>query len=124
MIKIEAIVRPERARNVLEALAEQGIHGATVYEVRGSGRQRGFVEHYRGLELRVNVLPKVKIEVVVKESRLEEAVEAIKLSARTGNVGDGLIFLSPVIDVIRIRTGERGQEVIADIESAPGEMER
>lgn len=120
-MKVEAIVRPERAKAVLEQLSEHGIYGVTVSEVRGSGRQKGFVEHYRGLELKVSVLPKVKIEVVVKDYRVEEVIRAIKEAARTGNVGDGMIFLSPIQDVIRIRTGERGQEVLADLEAGPPE---
>jgi len=116
MVKIEAVVRAEQIREVLDALAEKGLYGFTVYEVKGSGRQKGFVEHYRGLEIKVNVLPKAKLEIVVKDYRVEEVVDAIKSAARTGEMGDGLIFLSRVDDVIRIRTGERGNEVLADIE--------
>ena len=121
MVKVEAIVRPEEATEVMEELAARGVHGITAYEVRGSGRQKGFVEHYRGLEIKANVLPKIKLEIVVKDYRVEEVVEGIKVAARTGKVGDGMIFLSPVQDAIRIRTGERGQDVLADIEAGPME---
>ena len=116
MVKIEAIVRVERIRGVLDALADKGLFGVTVYEVKGSGRQKGLVEHYRGLEIKVNVIPKAKLEIVVKDFRVGEVVDTIKSAARTGEVGDGLIFLSQVEDVIRIRTGERGPEVLAELE--------
>ena len=115
MMRVEAIIRPERAKAVLDHLSRQGIYGVTAYEVRGSGRQKGFAEHYRGLELQSNVLPKVKLEIVVKDYRVEEVIEAIKASARTGHVGDGMIFLSPVADVVRIRTGERGEGILLDV---------
>lgn len=112
MVKIEAIVRPERLDEVKSALDELGITGLTITEVRGSGKQRGYVHHYRGAEYTVNLLDKIKIETVLPESALESAIEAIAQAARTGEVGDDKIFVFPVADAIRVRTGERGESAV------------
>src|SRR5438046_5264922 len=110
MTKIECILRPERFEDVNAALEELGVIGITVTEVRGRGQQRGYVERYRGMEYQVRLLPKMKIEVVVPDEALERVVETITHAARTGEVGDGKIFISRIEDVVRIRTGERGGE--------------
>jgi nitrogen regulatory protein P-II 1 len=112
VVKIEAIIRPERLEDVKTALDEIGITGLTVSEVRGSGKQRGYVHRYRGAEYRVNLLEKVRIETVVTEQELDRAVETIVTAARTGEVGDGKVFLFPVMDAVRVRTGERGEAAI------------
>jgi nitrogen regulatory protein P-II 1 len=112
MKKIEAIIKPFKLDDVKEALTEIGVIGMTVTEVRGFGRQKGHTELYRGAEYVVDFLPKVKIEVVCEDAVVERAVEAIINSARTGRIGDGKIFVSSVEDVIRIRTGERGEDAI------------
>ena len=112
MKKIEAIVKPFKLDEVREALSEIGVTGLTVTEVKGFGRQKGHTELYRGAEYVVDFLPKVKIEVVCEDSVLERAVEAIINSARTGRIGDGKIFVSSIEDVIRIRTGERGEDAV------------
>jgi nitrogen regulatory protein P-II 1 len=110
--KIEAIIRPERLDDVKTALDEIGITGLTVIEVRGSGKQRGYVHRYRGAEYRVNLLDKVRIEAVVADSDLDRVIDTIVTAARTGEVGDGKIFLLPVTDAVRVRTGERGEAAI------------
>ena len=107
MQKIEAIIRPFKLEDVKVALVEAGIIGMTVTEVRGFGRQKGQVERYRGSEFTVEFLQKLKIEVVVEESLVEAVVTGIGDAARTGEIGDGKIFISPVQSVVRIRTGER-----------------
>lgn len=112
MKKVEAIIKPFKLEEVKEALANVGIKGLTVIEVKGFGRQKGHKELYRGAEYEIEFLPKVKLEVIVPESELENVVEAIVSSARTGRLGDGKVFVSPVEEVIRIRTGERGEEAI------------
>ncbi len=112
MKKIEAIIKPFKLDEVKEALQEVGIQGITVTEAKGFGRQKGHTELYRGAEYVVDFLPKVKIEIVIPDDRLEAAVEAIQKSARTGRIGDGKIFVSDVADVIRIRTGETGADAI------------
>jgi len=112
MQKLEAIIRHYKLEDVKAALTEKGIVGMTVGEVRGFGRQRGHKEQYRGAEYTVDFLPKLKLEVVVNDDDVSKAVEAITEAARTGNVGDGKIFVTPVSDVIRIRTGESGGEAI------------
>ena len=112
MVKIEAIVRPERLDEVKSALDELGITGLTITEVRGSGKQRGYVHHYRGAEYTVNLLDKIKIETVIADSQVDPAVDAIARAARTGEVGDGKIFISPVSDAVRVRTGERGEAAV------------
>ena len=108
MKKIEAIVKPFKLEEVKEALAEIGIEGMTVTEVKGFGRQKGQTEIYRGSEYAVDFLPKIKIEIVLGDEKLDNAVEAITKTARTGKIGDGKIFVLPVEEVVRIRTGERG----------------
>ncbi len=112
MKKIEAVIKPFKLDEVKEALHEVGLQGITVVEAKGFGRQKGHTELYRGAEYVVDFLPKVKIEVVCDDAVLERAVEAIINSARTGRIGDGKIFVSTVEDVIRIRTGERGQDAV------------
>lgn len=108
MKKIEAIIRPFKLDDVKEALLEEGIRGMTISEVRGYGRQKGHKETYRGSEYQIEFVPKLKIEVVVEDKAAEKAVEAILKTAKTGQVGDGKIFISNVEDVIRIRTDESG----------------
>lgn len=112
MKKIEAIIKPFKLDDVKEALQELGVQGITVVEARGFGRQKGHTELYRGAEYVVDFLPKVKIEVVVTDEMLEKTIEAIVAAAQTGRVGDGKIFVFPVEDVIRIRTGERGPNAV------------
>jgi len=112
MKKIEAIIKPFKLDDVREALSEVGVTGLTVTEVRGFGRQKGHTELYRGAEYVVDFLPKIKIEVVVKEDHLERAIEAITTAARTGKIGDGKIFVTSVEQVVRIRTGETGPDAI------------
>lgn len=110
--RVEAIVRPPKLDDVRNALNEAGIHGMSVTEIRGCGRQKGFTERYRGSEYTINLLHKVKVEVVVDDAQVETVVSAIVDAAQTGEVGDGKIFLSPVSDTIRIRTGERGPDAL------------
>lgn len=112
MRKVEAIVKPFKLDDVKEALGEAGIHGLTVSEVKGFGRQKGHTESYRGAEYIVDFLPKMKIEVVVPDGMVPRVVEAIERAARTGRIGDGKIFVTPVEEAIRIRTGERGEGAI------------
>ena len=112
MKKIEAVIKPFKLDEVREALSEVGITGLTVTEVKGFGRQKGHTELYRGAEYVVDFLPKIKIEVVVAGDVVEQAVEAIIKSARTGKIGDGKIFISDVLNVIRIRTGESGAQAV------------
>ncbi|GBC96827.1 Nitrogen regulatory protein P-II [bacterium HR16] len=112
MIKIEAIIRPQKLDEVKSALSEIGIAGITVTEVHGSGRQKGYTQTYRGAEYTINLLQKVKIEVVVPDALAEQVVDVIQEAARTGEIGDGKIFLIPVADAIRIRTGERGDTAV------------
>ena len=112
MIKIEAILQPSRLDAVKEALLEAGIEGMTILEARGHGRQKGHTEFYRGNEYTVDLLPKIKIELVVKDDRKDKAVEAILGAARTGRIGDGKIFISRIDEAIRIRNDERGESVL------------
>ena len=112
MKKIEAIIKPFKLDEVKEALQEVGLLGITVTEAKGFGRQKGHTELYRGAEYVVDFLPKVKIEVVIEDAMVDRAVEAIMTAAKTGRIGDGKIFISTVEDVIRIRTGERGNEAV------------
>ena len=109
MKKVECIIRPIKVDEVKEALEEIGISGLTVVDVRGYGRQRGRTEKYRGNTYTVNFLPKLKLEVVIPDARLDDVVDVILEAARTGEIGDGKIFISDVEEVIRIRTGERGE---------------
>jgi nitrogen regulatory protein P-II 1 len=112
MKKIEAIIKPFKLDEVKEALHEIGLQGITVLEAKGFGRQKGHTELYRGAEYVVDFLPKVKIEIVVDDGMLERAVEAIQQAAQTGRIGDGKIFITPVEEAIRVRTGERGNDAI------------
>lgn len=112
MKKIEAIIKPFKLDEVKEALHEIGLQGITVLEAKGFGRQKGHTELYRGAEYVVDFLPKVKIEIVVDDNLLERAVEVIQQAAQTGRIGDGKIFITPVEDAIRVRTGERGSDAI------------
>ncbi|MCP4643864.1 MAG: P-II family nitrogen regulator [bacterium] len=112
MKKVEAVIKPFKLEEVKEALSGVGVQGITVAEVKGFGRQKGHKELYRGAEYVVEFLPKVKLEIVVSDDRLEAVVDAILKAASTGRIGDGKIFVSPVDDAIRIRTGERGDVAI------------
>ncbi len=112
MKKIEAVIRPMKIDEVKDALTEIGIVGMTVADVRGYGRQRGRTEKYRGNTYVVNLLPKVKIEIVVPDDKAEEVVEAVLEAAQTGEIGDGKIFVSEVEAAVRIRTGERGESAL------------
>jgi nitrogen regulatory protein P-II 1 len=112
MKKIEAIIKPFKLDEVKEALQDLGLQGMTVLEAKGFGRQKGQTELYRGAEYVVDFLPKIKIEVVVDDDQLAAAVDAVQNAARTGRIGDGKIFVSDVIEVIRIRTGETGRNAI------------
>ena len=112
MKKIEAVIKPYKLSEVQERLNEIDVHGMTVTEVKGYGRQKGHTELYRGAEYVIDFLPKVKIEVVVRDDQLDACIEAITNAARTGKIGDGKIFVSTVERVIRIRTGEEGDEAI------------
>ena len=110
--KIEAIIRPFKLEEVKEALVEEGVRGLTISEVRGYGRQKGHTETYRGSEYRIEFIPKIKIEVVVEASKLDKVVDAILKSAKTGQVGDGKIFIYSIDEVIRIRTDESGEQAL------------
>jgi nitrogen regulatory protein P-II 1 len=112
MKKIEAIVKPFKLDEVREALSEIGVTGLTVTEVKGFGRQKGHTELYRGAEYVVDFLPKVKVEVVVGDALVEKAMDAIVKAARTGKIGDGKIFVCDVAQVVRIRTGETGEDAV------------
>jgi nitrogen regulatory protein P-II 1 len=112
MKKIEAVIKPFKLDEVKEALHEVGLQGITVVEAKGVGRQKGHTELYRGAEYVVDFLPKVKIDVVCGDDLVERAVEAIVNAARTGRIGDGKIFVTDVLEVVRIRTGERGEQAL------------
>ena len=112
MKKIEAVIRPFRIDDVREALAEIGVKGMTLTEVKGYGRQKGHTEVYRGSEYQIDFLPKIKIEVVVSDHHADSVVETIMKAAKTGEVGDGKIFISHVEDAVRVRTGESGEDAL------------
>lgn len=112
MKKLEAIIQPSRFDSVKEALHEIGVEGMTVSDVRGHGRQKGHTEVYRGREYSIDLLPKIKLEMVLPDERVEAAIQAILKAARTGKIGDGKIFLSPVQEAIRIRNEERGDNAL------------
>ena len=112
MKKVEAIIKPFKLDEVKEAISELGNFGMTITEVKGFGRQKGHTELYRGAEYVIDFLPKIKVELVVDDTMVEKVIEAIVNSARTGKVGDGKIFVLPVEDAIRIRTGERGETAL------------
>jgi nitrogen regulatory protein P-II 1 len=113
MTKVEALIRPQKLDDVKGALDEIGIKGMTVTEVRGSGKQKGFTQHYRGAEYTVNLIQKIKLEIVVPDDEARTVADAIARAARTGEIGDGKIFLVPVGEAIRIRTGEEGDVAIS-----------
>jgi len=112
MVRIDAIIRPTRLDEVKSALEDIGVHGISVIEIKGAGKQKGYTQHYRGSEYQVNLLPKVQLIVVVPEAQKERAIKAIESAAGTGEVGDGKIFITPVLEAVRIRTGERGDAAI------------
>lgn len=112
MKKVTAIIRPEKLEELKDALNEKGIHGMTVYEVMGCGSQHGWTEYYRGKEVMLNMIPKVKVELVVNNAQVEDLIGLVCDVARTGEVGDGKIFVAPVEEVVRIRTGERGATAV------------
>ncbi len=112
MVKLECIIRPFKLEEVKEALSNVGVRGMTVSEVRGFGRSRGHTELYRGSEYTIEFVPKLKIEIVVAEENVDEVVEAVQQAASTGKIGDGKIFVIPISETIRIRTGERGPAAI------------
>ena len=112
MKKVEAIIKPFKLEEVKDALGEVGIEGMTVSEVKGFGRQKGHTEIYRGSEYTVDFLPKIKIEMVLADNRVEAAITAIISSAKTGKIGDGKIFVTPIDEAIRIRTEEKGEQAV------------
>jgi nitrogen regulatory protein P-II 1 len=112
MKKVEAIIKPFKLDDVKEALTELGIVGMTITEVRGFGRQKGHTELYRGSEYTIDFLPKVKVEVVVPDNLVEKVVDTICAAAKTGSIGDGKVFVLPIGETVRIRTGERGEAAI------------
>src|SRR5919107_2479360 len=117
MKKIEAIIRHERLQEVQDALDQLGVSGLTVSEVVGCGRQKGYTEQYRGVRANISLIPKIKVESVVPADVVDDAVEAIVGAARTGEIGDGRVFVYPVEQSIRIRTGERGEETVRHAEA-------
>lgn len=112
MKKIEAIIRPFRIDDVREALAELGVKGMTLTEVKGYGRQKGHTELYRGSEYQIDFLPKIKLEIIVVDGMVDKVVDVIIKTAKTGQIGDGKIFVYPVEDAIRVRTGESGEDAL------------
>lgn len=113
MKKVEAVIKPFKLDEVKDALAAIGVQGMTITEVKGFGRQKGHTELYRGTEYIVDFIPKIKIEIIVKDNMLGNVVKAIEETAKTGKIGDGKIFISNIEDAIRIRTGQRGEETIS-----------
>lgn len=112
MKKVEAIIKPFKLEEVKEALSEVGIEGMTVTEVKGFGRQKGHTEIYRGSEYTVDFLPKIKMELVIADNRVDDAIKAIVKAAKTGKIGDGKIFVSAVLEAVRIRTEEKGEQAV------------
>jgi nitrogen regulatory protein P-II 1 len=112
MRKVEAIIKPFKLDEVKEALNEIGIQGITVSEVKGFGRQKGHTELYRGAEYVVDFIPKIKMEIIVSDEQVAQVVSAIEEAAKTGRIGDGKIFVTPIDEVVRIRTGERGEDAL------------
>lgn len=112
MKKVEAIIKPFKLDEVKEALNEIGIQGITISEVKGFGRQKGHTELYRGAEYVVDFIPKIKMEIIVSSETVAKVVEVIEQAAKTGRIGDGKIFVTPVEEVVRIRTGERGEDAV------------
>lgn len=112
MKKIEAVIKPFKLDEVKEAIEKVGVFGMTIMEVKGFGQQKGHTELYRGAEYQIDFVPKIKIETIVKNEQAEDVIEAIIGSARTGKIGDGKIFVSDIEDVIRIRTGDKGEDAV------------
>ena len=112
MKEIVAIIRPNKLDEVKDSLEELGCHGMTVTEVKGRGRQLGITESYRGSDYRIDMLPKTRLEIVVADDQVDNVIDKIVKTAQTGDIGDGKIFISPVEEVVRIRTGERGNEAV------------
>ena len=112
MKKIEAVIRPHKIDDVKSALVEKGFNGLTITEVRGFGRQKGHSETYRGAEYKVDFVPKIKLELVVSASDCDQALETLTAAARTGQIGDGKVFISDLQGVVRIRTGETGEDAV------------
>ncbi|MSO19313.1 MAG: P-II family nitrogen regulator [Acidobacteria bacterium] len=112
MKKLECIIRPHKLEEVREALDKVDVHGMTVTEVRGFGRQKGHAEHYRGVEYKAEFQPKLKLEILVRDDQAADAAKTVQDVAKTGKFGDGKIFISPVEDVIRIRTGDHGEQAL------------
>lgn len=112
MKRIEAIIQPYKLEEVRQALSDIGVHGMTIYDVRGHGRQKGHTEIYRGQEYEIDLVPKVKIETIVPDGRVEEVIDAIVAAARSGKIGDGKVFIYPVVDAVRIRNREMGEDAL------------
>lgn len=112
MRKVEAIIKPFKLDEVKEALNDIGIQGITVSEVKGFGRQKGHTELYRGAEYVVDFIPKIKMEIIVSDDQVAQVVDAVEAAAKTGRIGDGKIFVTPIDEVVRIRTGERGEDAL------------
>jgi nitrogen regulatory protein P-II 1 len=112
MVRIEAVIRPGKLDEVKSALDEAGIHGMSVLEIKGAGKQKGYTQHYRGSEYTVNLLPKVMLIIVVPDASQELVITTIATAARTGDIGDGKIFVTPVSEALQIRTGDRGEAVV------------
>ena len=112
MKKLECIIRPHKLEEVREALDKVDVHGMTVTEVRGFGRQKGHMEHYRGVEYKAEFQPKLKLDILVRDDQVDESSRAVEGAAKTGKFGDGKIFISDVSDVLRIRTGDRGEQAL------------
>jgi len=112
MKKIEAIIRPEKLAEIMDALKKLGYPGMTLTEIRGHGKQKGITQLWRGEEYKIELLPKIKLEIVVLDDDVSRIIEAIRLSARTGEMGDGKIFVLPIEDAVRVRTGEGGENAI------------
>ncbi len=112
MKKLECIIRPHKLEEVREALDKVDVHGMTVTEVQGFGRQKGHTEHYRGVEYKAEFQPKVKVEILVRDDQVESTIKAVQEAAKTGKFGDGKIFLIGVEDILRIRTGDRGEQAL------------
>jgi nitrogen regulatory protein P-II 1 len=113
LVRIDAIIRPSRLTEVQSALEDIGIRGLSIIEIKGAGMQKGYTQTYRGAEYRVNLLPKIQLIVVVKDGDEDRVAETIELAARIGEIGDGKIFISPITEAVRIRTGERGDDAIS-----------
>jgi nitrogen regulatory protein P-II 1 len=112
MKEVLAIIRPNKLDEVKNALEEIGCHGMTITDVKGRGRQLGITESYRGSDYRIDLLPKIRLEIIVKDEEINQVVDTIVKTAQTGDIGDGKIFISPVEEVVRIRTGERGEKAV------------